>query len=652
MSKFAQICLKRRMPNSLETLTYQIPDELDIKEGSFVNVPLRNMKQEGVVVKISDKKPAYPTKNITELITEYPLLQKWQLEVVNWMSNYYFAPLQKCLNLFLPPKLYKSDEIKSVEKKNTNEKHVLTENQKAAVEKILNTTKKFSLIHGITGSGKTEIYLHLVEKYLEQDKQCILVVPEISLTPQMINYFENIFGNKVAILHSRLTKKQRSLEWLKIYLGQASIVIGPRSAIFAPVKNPGLIILDEEHEFSYKQEQSPRYHALEVIKKIAKFTDAKVVFGSATPSVSTYYKATQGDYELIEINERIGDAKLPPVKIVDLREEFMKKNYSILSDDLQEKIQETLDDKKQTILFLNKRGAASAVVCRECGYMEKCKACDVPMTFHNSLPSENKFKPVLICHHCGLIGDVPLKCPDCSCVSIKYVGSGTQKVEQEVKQMFPDARIARVDKDTVAKRGSFEEIYNKMKSGEIDILIGTQMIGKGLHLPNVNLVGVILADIGLHFPDFRSSERTFQLLTQVAGRAGRTKTPGKVILQTYMPENDAITYSQTHNFKDFYKKEIDQRRELNYPPFSKIVKLTFVDEKAKTAMIEAKRIYEKLKEKIDPKTEINLYPSMIFKLHNKFRWNVLIQGENPSKYLENLELPSICRIDVDPISIS
>ncbi|MFC1600447.1 DEAD/DEAH box helicase family protein, partial [Patescibacteria group bacterium] len=280
MSKFAQICLKRRMPNSLETLTYQIPDDLNVEEGSLVKVPLRNIKQDGVVIGITEKKPPYPTKNISELITEYPLLQKWQLEVVKWMSDYYFAPLQKCLNLFLPPKLYKSDEILPKAKKNTNIKHVLTENQRVAVEKILKTTKTFSLINGVTGSGKTEIYLHLVEKYLEKGQQCILVVPEISLTPQMINYFENIFGNKVAILHSRLTEKQRSLEWLKIYLGKASIVIGPRSAIFAPVKNPGLIILDEEHEFSYKQEQSPRYHALEVIKKIAKFTDAKVVLGS------------------------------------------------------------------------------------------------------------------------------------------------------------------------------------------------------------------------------------------------------------------------------------------------------------------------------------------------------------------------------------
>lgn len=652
MSKFAKICPMRRMPNKLESLTYQIPDNLNINRGSFVKIPLRNMDIDGIVIEINDIKPKYPTKNVKELNYDYPLLQKWQLDIVNWMAGYYFAPLQKCLNLFLPPKLYKSEDIKKSPAKEVNKKHNLTEYQSSAVEKILHSENKFSLIHGITGSGKTEIYLHLVEKFLADKKQCILVVPEIALTPQMIQYFENIFGSKVAILHSRLTSKQRSLEWLKIYLGISPIVIGPRSAIFAPVKNLGLIILDEEHEFSYKQDQSPRYNTLKVIEKISELTDAKVVLGSATPSVESYYKAKKGEYNLIEINERIGESKLPPVKIVDLREEFMKKNYSILSEDLQESLKETLENKKQAILFLNKRGTASAIICRECGFMVKCTACDVPMTYHKSLPSENKFKPILICHHCGLITDVPLKCPECECTSIKYIGAGTQKVEDEVRSLFPEARVARVDKDSVSKRGSFDEIYEKMKKGEIDILIGTQMIGKGLHLPNVNLVGVILADIGLHFPDFRSSERTFQLLTQVAGRAGRGEIPGEVIFQTYMPQNEAIQFSKMHNYQDFYQKEISQRKELKYPPFSKIVKLTFVDENAKNALLEANKIYEKLKVFISPNTEINIYPSLIFKLHNKFRWNVLIQCENPVELIKNIKLPENCRIDVDPISIS
>ena len=517
---------------------------------------------------------------------------------------------------------------------------------------IVNSDKKFSLLHGITGSGKTEIYLHLVEKYLKEGKQCAMIVPEISLTPQMVQYFERIFGKNVAILHSRLTEKQKSLEWLKISFNETPIVIGPRSSIFAPFTNLGLIILDEEHEFSYKQEQSPRYNTLDIIRKMSELIDVKVVLGTATPSVSTYFEALNNKMELVEIDERIGVSKLPEVKLVDLRDEFQKKNYSVLSELLQEKLAYTLKNNKQAILFMNKRGAASAIVCRECGYMEKCLSCDLPMTYHRSLPDSNKMIPTLICHHCGSIKKVPIQCPTCKSVSIKYIGAGTQKVEDEVKKLFPQARVARVDRDSISKKGSFEEIYEKLKKREIDILIGTQMIGKGLHFPDVNLVGVILADIGLHFPDFRSSERTFQLLTQVAGRAGRAITPGEVIIQTYMPENKAIQFAKNHDYKNFYKYEIEERKSFNYPPYSKLVKLTFADASPKKALLEAEKINKLLKEKTVTNINISLYPALIYKLNNKFRWNILLHGENPVELLKGLELPDICRIDVDPISIS
>ncbi len=652
MPEFAEICLKRRMPDNLRTLTYSVPVDLKLNEGSYVTVPLRNKTEEGIILNISDSKPIYPTKDIKELIYDYPILQKWQIELAKWMSEYYFAPIQKCINLFLPPKFYKIEDLKKSKSKKIEQKHNLTNQQKEAINKILKTNKKFTLLHGITGSGKTEIYVNLVEEYLAKGQQCLLIVPEISLTPQMVEYFERIFGDNTAILHSRLTQKERSLEWLKIFFKKTPIVIGPRSAVFAPLSNPGMIILDEEHEFSYKQEQAPRYHTSKVIEKLTELTDVKVVLGSATPSVATYYKAKNNDYELAELNERIGGASLPEVNIVDLRDEFIKQNYSVLSEKLQEKITQTLNENKQTILFLNKRGAASAVICRECGYMEKCSACDVPMTYHSSLPEQTGFKPSLICHHCGLIGRVPTKCPECKGVSIKFVGAGTQKVEQEVKAMFPNARVARVDKDTTTKRGSFDEIYNKLKNRKIDILIGTQMIGKGLHFPNVNLVGVILADIGLHFPDFRSSERTFQLLTQVAGRAGRGDSAGEVIIQTYMPENYSVKYAKNHDFRSFYEYEIEQRKKFSYPPFGELIKLTFVEEKAKKAMIDAKNVYEKLQKHVPETVQINLYPSLIYKLHNKYRWNVLLQGQNLTDYIKNIELPSSCRIDVDPISIS
>lgn len=640
------------MPQSLQTLSYEIPENLtkSVKIGSFVNVPLRGKASQGVVLDKTDETPKHKTQPVSELLHENPVLQKWQIETAKWISDYYSSPLQGAISLFLPPKFYGAESLKISKHVDINEKHSLTTAQKEAMEKILNSGKKTVLLHGITGSGKTEIYLHLVEKSMHKGKQSMMVVPEISLTPQTVKYFQRIFGDKVAILHSRLTQKQKSLEWLKIYLEKTPIIIGPRSSLFAPVSDLDLIIIDEEHEFSYKQEQSPRYHARKVAEKMSELTGAKLILGSATPSISTYQKAVEGKYELVEISERIGNAPLPPIEIVDLREEFKKQNYSILSEKLQDELSRTLAEKKQAILFLNRRGSASAIVCRECGHTEKCESCDVPMTYHKSLPQQDSFKPSLICHHCGAIKNIPLECPNCKSHSIKFIGAGTQRVEEEVKKLFPEARVARVDKDSVAKKGSFEEIYNQLKEGKLDILIGTQMIGKGLHFPEVNLVGVILADIGLHFPDFRSSERTFQLLTQVAGRAGRTGEASNVIIQTYMPDNYAIKCAKTHDYKSLFNHEINQRRIFNYPPFASLLKLGFVDESAKNALLSAQKTYEKIKEKNDDNHIINMYPSIIFKMHNKFHWNILIQGANPRALIKDIDLPENCRVDMDPIS--
>jgi len=641
------------MPANLQTLTYEIPSELNefIKIGSYVNVPLRGKASEGIVIEKTHTIPKHNTKPVSQIIYENPILLLWQIKLAKWISSYYMTPIQKTISLFLPPKFYKSDSLKDEEIIKLNTKYKLTDSQKTVFEKIIDSDKKITLLHGVTGSGKTEVYLHLVEKSMKNGKQSIIVIPEISLTPQTVQYFQRIFGDKVAILHSRLTEKQKSLEWLKIYLKKTPIIIGPRSALFAPVTNLDLIILDEEHEFSYKQEQSPRYHARAVAEKMTELTGCKLILGSATPSIATYKKAVDGDYNLVELSQRIGNVPLPPVEIIDLREEFKKRNYSILSERLQQELTNTLAQKKQAILFLNKRGSASAIVCRECGYSEKCEACDVLMTYHKSLPQQNSFRPSLICHHCGSIKNIPLSCPQCKSHSIKFIGTGTQKVEEEVKKMFPSARIARVDRDTVAKRGSFDEIYNKLKNEELDILIGTQMIGKGLHFPGVNLVGVILADIGLHFPDFRSSERTFQLLTQVAGRAGRIGQSSNVIIQTYMPDNYAVMFTKTHDYKSLFKHEIDQRKIFNYPPFSKLIKLTFVDPSAKNALLSAQEIHEIIKKSNDGSNTINMYPAIIFKLHNKFRWHILIQGENPKTLIENINLPKNCRVDIDPISI-
>ena len=525
------------------------------------------------------------------------------------------------------------------------------------LEKIEKSEKKISLIHGITGSGKTEIYLHLVEKYLQKNQQVLLIVPEISLTPQTINYFKKTFGNKIAVLHSRLTQKEKSLEWMRIFLEEIPIIIGPRSALFAPVKKLGLIIIDEEHEPTYKQEQQPRYNTKKIAEKIAQVQDVKVVLGSATPSMESYYKARKEKYNLCELKKRINNVKLPNISIVDLRDEFKKKNYSIFSDLLQERITETLSRKKQIILFLNKRGSASSTVCRECGYTEKCESCDVSLTYHKT---SIKNRPALICHHCGIMKNIPEKCPECNGHAIKYIGVGTQKVEEEAKKLYPNARIIRVDKDTTAKKGSFEEAYNKLKNEEVDILIGTQMIGKGLHLPNVHLVGVILADTSLHFPDFRSEERTFQLLTQVAGRAGRSKTQGEVVIQTYVPDNNAIKFAKNHDFISFYNNELLSRKEHQYPPKAYLIKLTCTDEIYNNVFEKAKKITDYLNLMNEThlwKNKIYMYPPLLSRLNKIYRWNILIQGENPNELLDegmkNKDLKWIeTKIDIDPLFVS
>lgn len=649
---YARICPQRRMPQKLQVLTYEIPSSLQetVTIGSFVTIPLRGKSTNGVVIDLTNEKPSYPTKEITDTILEKPLLKKWQIILAHWIADYYHAPFQKTLSLFLPPKLYKKQTFENIPDLKIAHKHTLSEAQKKAFKQIQDSSKKIIVLRGVTGSGKTELYLHLVEQSMKEGKQSLIIVPEISLTPQTVHYFQRIFGDKVAILHSRLTRKQKSLEWLKIYQQQTPIVIGPRSALFAPFNDLDLIIMDEEHEFSYKQDQTPRYHARTVAKKMTELTGARLLLGSATPSVSTYYHAVKGDYELVELKERVGQIALPPVEIIDLREEFKKQNYSILSDRLQEELTKTLQAKKQAILFLNKRGSASALVCRECGHTEKCEACDVPMTYHTSLPQQKTFNPSLICHHCGAIKTIPLSCPHCHSHSIKYIGAGTQKVEEEVKKLFPNARVARVDRDTVSKRGSFDTIYNKLKKGEIDILIGTQMIGKGLHFPRVNLVGVILADVGLHFPDFRSSERTFQLLTQVAGRAGRIDEASTVIIQTYMPDNYAIQYAQNHDYVRLFKQEIKQRNTFSYPPYSSLIKLTFVHKNEQKARNDSHKAYKQLTEKNTEEYEINEYPALIYKMHNKYRWHILIQGKHPTSLLQDISFPSSCRIDIDPIS--
>lgn len=520
----------------------------------------------------------------------------------------------------------------------SNQKLNLTKEQEQAFKSVENAIDDYMnsefLLFGVTGSGKTEVYLQLIEKVLAGGKTSIMLVPEISLTPQTVDRFIARFGQeKIAVLHSKLSIGERYDQWYKIKNGQAKIVIGARSAIFAPINDLGLIIIDEEHDDSYKSEMTPRYDAKDVSRYLAKEYSIPIVYGSATPDMNTFYKAALGDIELLELTKRANNASLPSINIVDMRQELANGNRSSISMKLYENIKQNLHDKKQTILFLNRRGYSTFIMCRDCGYVAKCKNCNIALTYHSK---ENKLK----CHYCGY-ETVPVKyCPECKSKNIKYSGSGTQKLEEEINNIFPDAKTIRMDVDTVSKKNSHEEILNKFRNENIDILIGTQMVVKGHHFPNVTLVGVIFADGSLNIDDYRANERTFQILTQVAGRAGREKDKGNVIIQTYNPDNLSIEYSKKQDYKLFYNTEIIIRKQLKYPPFCDIILIGFSSENEKNVIEAAKCIYISLKEKIiKDKLKIILYkpvPAPIDKIKNKFRWRLIVKCKFDEEIINSL----------------
>ncbi len=475
------------------------------------------------------------------------------------------------------------------------------------------------LLYGITGAGKTEVYLQVIEKVLKLGKKAIILVPEISLTPQMVDRFLARFGDCIAVLHSKLSNGERFDEWTRIEKGEAKIVIGARSAIFAPVKDLGVIIIDEEHDSSYKSDSTPRYDAKDLARYICKKNGIPLILGSATPDICDYYKSKKNEKKLVTLTKRANSASLPKVEIVDLRYELAQGNRSMISLKLHEEIIKNKKKDKQTILFLNRRGYSTFVMCRDCGYTVKCKNCNIAMTYHLY---ENKLK----CHYCGYEKEAVKICPECNSSKIKYFGTGTQKLENEIKKLFPDMTTIRMDIDTVTKKNSHEEILNKFKEENIDILIGTQMVVKGHHFPNVTLVGIIAADTSLNIGDYRAAEKTFQTITQVAGRAGRDKEQGKVILQTYNPDNYAIVCGQKQDYELFYDAEIMLRKRLNYPPFCDIIIIKFQSKDEYEIQKVAMYIYKLLQKKNFLNCNIfKPVPSPIDKIKNQYRWRLIIK---------------------------
>jgi len=537
---------------------------------------------------------------------------------------------------------------------------VLTSYQQAAWESIRDVIVKKArqpsrppvfLLFGVTGSGKTEIYLRALAQVIATGKRGICLIPEIALTQQTVERFANRFPGRVAVLHSGLSPGEQFDEWQWTMEGNCDVVIGPRSALFAPLPDLGLIIIDEEHEWAYKQEdKSPRYHARDAAIKLAQLNDAVVILGSATPDIGSFYKAQQGEYYLVELKERItprGYAPLPEVSIVDLREELKAGNTSLFSRSLLVAMKETLAQGEQIILFLNRRGTATFVRCRNCGFVFRCPRCSIALTYHS-------VEKRLICHRCRYSVPVSQNCPRCFQRYLRFLGIGTQRVEEEVKHFFPEARLLRWDRDVITRRYAHEELLKNFRDHKADVLIGTQMIAKGLDLPQVTLAGVISADTGLNFPDFRSSERTFQLLCQVAGRAGRGVKAGKVIIQTYSPDNYIIEAAAKHDYLGFYHKEIDYRRQYNYPPFSQLVRLVYSHINEELCRHEVERVHrlilcEQARESIIDFSVIGPVPTFAFRARDRYRWQLFLRGPDSTRMLSQLTLPRGWTIDVDPV---
>lgn len=499
----------------------------------------------------------------------------------------------------------------------------LTPAQKDAIEpireSIFNNQHKVFLLYGVTGSGKTEIYLQSIQDVINSGKEAIVLVPEISLTPQMVNRFKGRFGDLVAVMHSGLSAGEKYDEWRKIQRKEVMVVVGARSAIFAPFENLGIIIIDEEHETSYKQEDMPRYHARDVAIERAKNYNYPVVLGSATPSLESFARAQKGVYQLLTLPNRMNNHDMPSVEIIDMREELRSGNRSIFSRTLFEKLKDRLEKKQQTVLFLNKRGYSSFVMCRDCGYVVNCPNCDISLTYHRA---HEQMK----CHYCGYEGRVPTTCPECGSEHIRYFGTGTQKVEDELGKILPTARVIRMDVDTTSRKGSHERLLTAFQEGKADILLGTQMIAKGLDFPNITLVGVLSADTMLHLPDFRSSEKTFQLLTQVSGRAGRHELPGEVVIQTYTPEHYSIEYAGKQDYDLFYHQEMMVRKIHKYPPFYFLALINVSHEQLMTAVSVTENIVSYVRSRLSSETVV-LGPvaSPIPRINNRYRYQCLIK---------------------------
>lgn len=545
---------------------YKVPQGMHAKKGTRVVAPFGKRELIGFVIEdnINPGETSYAIKEIKRVIDSTPLFDKNEIELAKWLSTMYYCSEGEALSMILPGGKRES-KIPVFEEFNIpqQKKIQLSTEQKTAIEGILKTSTKLNYLYGITGSGKTEVFLRIAKKIIENKQGVIYLVPEISLTHQLIEEVRTRFGNDIAVLHSSITPSQKLVEWQRIRKGEAKFIIGVRSAIFAPVNNLGLIIIDEEHEPAYKSSGKPRYHARQVAMRRTSLSKAKLIMGSATPSIEAWYLIKKGVIKGFTLGKRLSGGAIPKISIID-----MKQYHSCISKPLETAIRKNHQQGHQTILFLNRRGFTYFFHCKSCGYESRCRNCSVALTYHKD---RNK----LVCHYCGYTEKPKQTCPNCKSLDVGYSGFGTELIEEELNKLFPEMKIDRIDTDSTKKKGELKKKLNTFKKGEIDILLGTQMVAKGLNFKGVKLVGIVLADTSLNLPDFRAQERTFNLIVQVSGRAGRFSPDGQVIIQTYKPENPAIKMATKGDIKNFYKEELQVRKELEFPPYSRLFRIVF-----------------------------------------------------------------------------
>lgn len=616
--KLGEVMRDKTLSTLISCYQVMLPKALKAKNGSVVNKKYDIFYKLGIIPeKLNDSQ-----RKIISLFDKNELVLR--SEIVKISSSSLKTLVSKgCLVEV------KKEHYRNYMSYDTVLKKELTDEQKNVVFEFLNSNDSVYLLHGVTGSGKTEVYMEMIENALDNKKKAIVLVPEISLTPQTIRRFSERFGSKIALLHSALSDGERYDEWRRINRDEVDIVIGARSALFAPIKNLGLIIIDEEHSTSYKQDdQNPKYDAIEMAKERIKLNPgAKVVLGSATPTLESYARAMKNVYHLLKLPHRINQKPLPEVKLIDMNKE-MKKCEGHFSNELLNKIKEKLEYHEQVILLLNRRGYSSFVTCKNCGYVIKCPNCDITLTYH-------KISNNLRCHYCGYATNKPIICPSCGEKSLNDLGTGTEKIEEELNRFIPGVRILRMDFDTTSHKGSHEKMINDFGEGKYDVLLGTQIVAKGLDFENVTLVGVINADTSLNIPNFRSSEQTFSLLSQVAGRSGRSKKTGEVIIQTYNPDHYAIECVKRNDYLDFFNKEMYIRRKLNYPPFYFIIYVRVNGKKEDVCYKEAlkiKRVFEKYLDKT-----IILGPTSAFRVNNVYRYGITLKYKKQDNMIEILE---------------